>query len=377
MTACGGDSSGPGDGDDGNTLSGTVRAAEAPTVLAGATLTVGTHQATSDADGRFELSGLPTGPVTILVRRPGYLPAQAGITMTAGANSHDFSLTAQEEYLLGPVAVYVPAGAAPMRGAIVVLGGPPTRGFVTGENMSGAGAPPGHEEGLQALGADLRLLARTARVALIGTSTIAMDNSAASDDGLFTTVANAATASGRPELAGAPLLLVGLSAGSPEAAGLASRHPERAIGLLVRVPTSVSSLPPGPATGVPTFVMQAEEDQIDRNAAVRSTFAANRAQGGLWALAVELGVAHEDVSSLGNGSMVGWLGSALELRLPATAAGPLVPLDESAGWLGNQTTLDITAWADYPGNRAEASWLLSAGEAVSWKRLGSPQTGGE
>lgn len=375
MTACG-DSSGPQGGDDSPTLSGTVRAAESPTVLAGATVIVGTHQATTDADGRFELSGLPAGPVTILVRRPGYLPAQAAITMTAGANSHDFTLTAQEVYLLGPVAVYVPAGATPIRGAIVVLGGPPTSGFITGENMSGAGLPPEHEAGLQALGADLRALARSARMALIGTSTIAMANSAASDDGLFTTVTNAATASGRPELAGAPVLMVGLSAGSPEAAGLASRHPERAIGLLVRVPTSVTALTPGPSMAVPTFVMQAELDQMDRNAAVRSTFAANRSQGALWALAVQPGVGHEDVTSLGNGSMVGWLGSVLELRLPATPAGALIARDESSGWLGNQTTLDIAAWADYSGDRAAASWLLSAREAASWKGLGSPSSGG-
>lgn len=377
LTIACGDSSGPGSGNEATTLSGTVRAAEPATALSGAIVTAGTLQVTSDADGRFELSGLATGPVTVQVRRPGYTQTQAGLTLTAGANSHDFTLTAQEVYQIGPTAVYVPTGAGPIRGAIVVLGGPLTSGLVTGEPISSPGLPPEHEQGLQSMGADLRALARSARVALIGTRTIAMENSPVSDDGIFAALANAATLAGRPELAGAPVLMVGLSAGSPEAAGLASRHPERAIGLLVRVPTAVTALTPGPASGVPAFVMQAQLDQIDRNAAVRSTFSANRSQGALWALGVELAVAHEDVSSLGNGTMAGWLASVLEVRLPASSGAPLVALAESSGWLGNQATLDIAGWADYPGDRTSASWLLSAPEAASWKRLGSPPSGGE
>lgn len=375
LTACG-DSSGPDGGADGATLSGTVRGAEPAAALAGATVTAGAQQATTNADGRFELIGLPTGSVTVQVRRPGYLQTQEGLTLTSGANSRDFTLMPQEVYQIGTTAVYVPAGAGPMRGAIVVLGGPVTIGLVTGEPISSAGAPPGLEQGLQAMGADLRALARSARVALIGTRTVAMENSPVSDDGIFAALGNAATLSGRPELASAPVLMVGLSAGSPEASGLASRHPERAIGLLVRVPSSVTALAPGAALGVPTLIMQAELDQMDRNAAVRSTFAANRSQGALWALAVELGVGHEDVSGLGNGSMAGWLGSVLDLRVPATPGTPLVARGESSGWLGNQTTLDIATWADFPGDRSQASWLLSAGDAGAWKRLGSPPSGG-
>ncbi len=375
-TACG-DSSGPGGGDEGTTLSGTIRAAEPAAVLAGATVTAGTQQATSDANGRFELGGLAAGPVTVQVRRPGYVQTQAGITLTPGANSHDFMLTAQEVYQIGTTAVYVPVGDAPLRGAIVVLGGPVTTGLVTGEPISAPGSPPGHEEGLQSMGADLRALARSARVALVGTRTVAIENSTVSDDGLFTALQSAAALSGHAELAGAPVLMVGLSAGSPEAAGLASRHPERTVGLLVRVPTSVTALSPGPALGVPALVMQAELDQIDRNAAVRSIFSANRSQGAIWALAVELGVGHEDVSALGNGSMLSWLGLVLDVRLPATPGAPLPALEVSSGWLGNQTTLEVASWADYTGDRTTASWLFSEGAARSWNRLGSPPTGGE
>jgi pimeloyl-ACP methyl ester carboxylesterase len=375
FTAGCGDSSGPGGEEGGATLSGTVSSAESPAPVAGATITVSGHEATSDADGRFELAGLAPGAATVQVRRPGYLQAQVNIALTAGSNSHDFALTVQELYATGQAAIYVPAGPEPIRGAIIVLGGPVTAGLVTGDPMSSPSDPPEHEQGLQAMGAGLRSLARSAHVALIGTTTIAMRNSPASDDSLFQAVARAALASGRPELEGAPVLMVGLSAGSPEAAGLASRHPERATGLLVRVPTSVSAVT-GAALAVPTLVMQAELDQTERNAAVRSTFTANRAQGGLWALVVEPGVEHGDVSSAANGAMIGWLKSVLGLRLPPTTGAPVVALMESSGWLGNQTTREIASWADYSGDRTAASWLPSAADATSWKTLGTP-TGGE
>jgi hypothetical protein len=88
-------------------------------------------------------------------------------------------------------------------------------------------------------------------------------------------------------------------------------------------------------------------------------------------------VGHEDVSALGNGSMLTWLGSVLDVRLPATPGAPLTALEASSGWLGNQTTLEVASWADYTGERTTASWLFSQVAARSWNRLGSPPTGGE
>ena len=67
----------------------------------------------------------------------------------------------------------------------------------------------------------------------------------------------------------------------------------------------------------------------------------------------------------------------LALRLPAAAGDPLVALDQATGWLGNQTTLDIAPWADYPDDRAAASWLLSESEATSWQVLGTEDGDGE
>ena len=362
-----GDSSGPAED---ATLSGTVREAGSSAALADATVSVGARQATSDANGRFELTEVPIGAATVRATRPGYLPAEAAVTVTAGANSHDFTLTPQEIFVLGTNAVYVPAGVGPMRGAIVALGGPNTRGFVTGESLEVTN--PDLEMSLQALGASLRALARSAHVALLGSSTTGMENSATSDNALFTALSTAALTSGHAEIAAASVLMFGLSGGAPEAAGLVSRHPERAIGLLERVPVDVTALTASAALAVPTFVMQAELDEVVSNTVVLATFSGNRSLGGLWALAVEPEVGHHVATSRGNTAAISWITTALTLRLPATPGDPLIALAEPAGWLGDQTTLEIAPWADYLGDRAAASWLLSQSAAASWKDLGTP-----
>jgi len=352
------------------TLSGTVRAVTGAAVLEDAQIRIGSQQVTSDASGQFELTGLPVGAATVRVERSGYLPAEAQVTLSAGANTQDFALSAQTIFVSGDAAVYVPDQVEPLRGVIITLGGPITSGFVTGDRIAPLDKPD-LEVSLQELGASLRALARSSHVALFGTSTVALWNDASSDAALFAAIRKVARLSGHPELVAAPVLMVGLSAGGPEAAGLVSRQPERAIGLLERVPTSVTSLTTAAALAVPTFVMQAELDSAVDNAGVRTLSLANRSGGGLWALVVEPWVGHSVATNMANVAMTAWIGTALALRLPATPGDMLVALDEASGWLGNQTTLEIASWADYPDDRTAASWLLSQAVATAWQQLGT------
>jgi hypothetical protein len=367
--ACGGEA-GP-DPNEGNaTLSGTVRTAAGSAALEGATISVGTVQATSDASGHFQLTGLAVGAATVRAERPGYLAATAAVTMSEGANAQDFSLAYQEIYETGTTAAYVPAGVGPVRGAIIVLGGPVSSGFVTGDPLGTSS--PELEESLQALGASLRSLAKSARVALLGSETVNMANSSGSDNALFAALGTFAQRSGHPELADAPVLMFGVSAGSREAGGLVSRHPGRAIGLLLRVPAEAPALTAAEALAVPTFVMQAELDVAVNNPAIRAIFAANRSRGGRWALAVEPGIGHGAGTSLANQAVISWIIEALA-RIPAEP-GPLVVFDEPSGWLGDPATLEIAPWADYPGDRAAASWHLSQNAALTWQALGAGES---
>ena len=365
-SACGNES-GPEPNQGNATLSGTVRAASGSAALEGATISVGTAQATSDASGHFELSGLAAGAATVRAERPGYLEMTDAITLTEGANTHDFSLAAQEIYESGNMAAYVPAGVGPVRGAIIVLGGPITSGFVTGDPLGTSS--PELEQSLQELGVSLRSFAKSARMALLGTETVNLANGPASDNALFAALGTFAERSDHPELAGVPVLMVGMSAGSREAGGMVSRNPGRAIGLLLRVPVEAPTLMAADALAVPTFVMQAELDSEATNLAIQAIFAGNRSRGGRWSLAVQPGMEHGTPSSLANQAMIGWISEALA-RIPAAAGDPLVAFDESSGWLGDPATLEIFPWAEYPGDRAAASWHVSANAASTWQAVG-------
>ena len=369
LVACG-ESSAPGGGSERATLSGTVRAAQGSAALEGAQITVGQRQTTSDASGHFEMTDLPVGAVTVQTQRPGYLAVTTAVTLNAGANTHDFALDVQEIYQSGPYAMYLPAGVGPLQGTVISLGGGvTTSGFVTGGPLE-----PGNpvlEQSLQQLGLNLRALAKSSRVALLGTTTHGLTNSVGSDNELFAAISTFAGLSGHPEVSDAPVLTFGLDAGSLEALGLASRVSQRSIGVLVRVPTSMTELTAPAALAVPTFVMLAELDNATVNTSVQNVFLANRSRGGLWALAVEPGVHHAEATDRGNGANVSWINLALTLRLPAAPGDPLITLDQTSGWLGNQTTREIASWASYGGDRSTASWLLSESAATSWQALGT------
>jgi hypothetical protein len=374
LLGCGGSSgSGPDGGDESGTLSGTIRTT-GQIGLEGATISVGSHHATSDANGQYELADLPTGSASVEVQRPGYLPATTNLSISLGTNTHDFALTAQEIYVSSTNAWYVPAGVGPLRGAIITLGGPLTNGFVTGEPIG----PPGNpalEASLQALGTNLRSLAKTMHVALFGTSTF-LTNAAASDIQILNGLSVVAQSSGHPELTNAPVLTFGLSAGGPESAGFVSRNPGRAIGLLARVPVDVTSLTDPVALAVPSLVMQGELDANVNNLAVQAKFTENRSHGGLWALAIEPGADHQTGTNIANSMIVSWINAVLSSRLPATSGATLITLDEESGWLGNQTTLEIAAWADYSDDPTTASWLPNSVAAQAWKGLVTPPVGG-
>lgn len=351
------------------TLSGIVRAAVGSAPLEGAQVTAGQQQATTDAGGHFELTAVPVGVVTLVAQGLHYAPDTAVLTLHTGANTHDFALDIQEVYVSGSYAMYLPAGVGPLRGVIIALGaGVTTSGFVTGGPLE-----PGSdvlEASLQQLGLSLRAMAESSHVAILGTTIHSMINSPTSDNALFLAISGIAGLSGHAELVNAPILTFGLDAGGLESLGLVSRVPQRSIGVLVRVPVGMAEITDPAVLAVPTFVMLSGLETGGTNASIQNAFLANRSRGGLWGLAVEPGVQHAEATALGNEANVSWIRTALALRLPAVAGDSLRNLTEASGWLGNQTTGDIAAWADYPDDRGVASWLLSDSAATTWQRLG-------
>jgi dienelactone hydrolase len=275
-----------------------------------------------------------------------------------------------ETFEIGDFAMYVPASVPLVRGVILALGGPDTRGFATGKRM---GAPIADvEASLQILGQRFRTLASTHGLAIVGTSRVRMPNEPASDSLLFGAVERLAAKSGRPEISVPYFLMYGMAAGAPEASGFTARNPMSVAGLFLKVPLGASSVS-GRALEVPTYMVLAELDAPVNNAASTAAFESNRGAGALWGLAMERGVPHHSLSPLQRQVTVNWISTILERRLPYEPGwDPLYGISEASGWLGNRITGEALPWANYAGDRTLASWLPSEAIATEWETLVAP-----
>ncbi|HEU4800848.1 MAG TPA: hypothetical protein VFS94_09455 [Gemmatimonadales bacterium] len=270
---------------------------------------------------------------------------------------------------LGEFALYVPSTPGKLRGVLVALGGPRTRAFVTGE-PTGAPFPP-VEAALQELGASFRALADEQRIALLGAAYFgptALPNAIASDQLILDAIAAGAAASGRPELADAPILIFASSGGAPEASGFTARNAERVAGLFLSVPLSVTALTTELQRQVPTIVALAEFDAFIDNAALTAAVAANRGSGALWGIAMERGVPHHSLSPAKAQLTLAWLEAVLDRRINGASGGIRV-VPEQSGWLGNPTTGEISTWGAYSGDRSTANWLPTEAAAEQWRAV--------
>lgn len=305
-----------------------------------------------------------------------------GTLLAIGGCSNDFepaelarasSLGALEAaggiYELGDFALYVPAGPTAPRAVLVALGGPSTRAFVTGEPF---GAPfPELEAALQGFGQSLREFADGHRIAILGTSRFGpnpLPNEIASDQLLMDVLRDGAEASGHASIASAPILLYGLSGGAPEASGFYERHTDRVIGLFLKVPEVTPTITTESQRRVPVFIALAEFDVFVDNAAAAQSFAASRAGGAPWALAMELGVPHHAVTPVHQQNTLAWMDAVLNRRL-AGASGRITQIAEQSGWLGNPSTGEVSPWGAYSGDRSSANWLPTRAAAELWRVL--------
>jgi hypothetical protein len=173
-----------------------------------------------------------------------------------------------------------------------------------------------------------------------------------------------ATAANRPELRHAPLLISGGSRFSAFSAEYAARYPARVIAYDVINGGNGTFAP-----GVPGIMFLGAEDSSSYH--VGASFARDRAQGALLAVALIWGTGHNcdrcvDLAYVFFDQMV-------RLRLPADAdprTGPvaLKPLDEADGWLGdvsNWTT--IAPYDQYAGDKRKAAWFPNRTLALLWQ----------
>ena len=261
----------------------------------------------------------------------------------------------------GDFALHVPANVNHVRGILVALGGPNTRGFAAGTPF---GAPPAVEAALQELGAMFRDLAAERGLAILGSGRFgptAYPNEPASDQLLLDGIVQAANLTDRPDLLDAPLLVYGISSGAPEATGFTQRNPERVAALFLKVPLSAGPLT-GQALHVPAYMVLAEIDAFVDNAMLSATFEGHRAAGAPWAMALERGVPHHSLSPAQRELTVDWMRAIL----PLGTAGPFHQNPPQVGWLGDPATGQVAPIQMFAGDRSAASWFPTRPLAAEW-----------
>jgi len=183
-----------------------------------------------------------------------------------------------------------------------------------------------------------------------------------------------ATTTGYAELATAPLMFVGHSAGGPAAQRLAAEHADRCFGLVQYrggAPGGQRPLPPQ----IPALMMMGQFDEFgglmrdaegneqwERGAQAMTDYRkADPAH--LGAIAVEPGAGHFAWSDRNAKYLALWITKAAEAQLPkqpAEAPGVITRIDPATGYLSDMRLKGpqhpAAPYADYTGPKDEAAW---------------------
>lgn len=294
---------------------------------------------------------IPFGPW----RAPAQAQPPAGVTL-------DEAAAPGANYDKAEFRLWLPADAGPVR-AIVVM--------VPGSN--GDGRPEVNDATWQAFATRLHL-------ALVGCSfkdkphaqgfiEEYVDVARGTGQALLDTLGVFAGRAKHPELATAPFLLWGMSAGGQFNYEFTAWTPERVAAFVVnKGGIYYTALTAKAARDVPGMLFIGGKDLESRIAIITGLFAVNRRGGALWALAEEPTAAHivgrsKDLSLI-------FFEEILPLRLgDPVAGGALKPLAEKSGFIGDIKAKTFRpASAAGPSNTSTA-WLPTERVARAWRAM--------
>lgn len=194
-----------------------------------------------------------------------------------------------------------------------------------------------------------------------------VDVSRGSGQALLDTLTTFAAKSGHAEIATAPLLLWGMSAGGEFNYEFTAWKPERVIAFVVnKGNVYYTALAPAAARRVPGILFTGEKDLEFRIGAIDGLFAINRRAGALWAYAMEPGVGHAVAHSREFAAVL--FEEMLTARL--SAADQLRPLDEKSGLFGDPKTQSVQPVGESkPPANYPVSWLPTERLARAWQAV--------
>jgi dienelactone hydrolase len=169
-----------------------------------------------------------------------------------------------------------------------------------------------------------------------------------------------------PELATAPFLLWGMSAGGEFNYEFVCWKPERVVAFVVNKGNIYyTALAPKAARSVPGILFTGGKDLEFRTNTITGLFAVNRRAGALWALAEEPSAGH--IVGRSRDVALTLFEDAMALRLTDGAA--LKPLNEKSGFLGDIKAKTFQALGEDKVPNYPTAWLPTARVAERWQWL--------
>jgi dienelactone hydrolase len=189
---------------------------------------------------------------------------------------------------------------------------------------------------------------------------------AGSGQALLDALTSLSRRSQHPELATAPLLLWGMSAGGQFNYEFVAWKPERVLAFVVnKGGIYYSALLPQAARNVPGILFVGGKDLEFRTSTIAGLFAVNRRAGALWSFAEEPGAAHAVGRSRDMALL--FFEDVLPLRL-GSAPGTLRLIPESSGFLGDLKAKTFQKQSGAVPNHPTA-WLPTERLARAWQAL--------
>ena len=280
---------------------------------------------------------------------------------TASGTALDDSIAPGNNYDRAQFRFWMPANVGPLRGTLVLVPG-----------SNGDGRAMAQDTVWQAFATRNKLAIVACRFTDKphdeGFIEEYVDVGRGSGQALLDAIGHFAGRASHPELAGAPLVFWGMSAGGEFDYEFAVWKPDRVAAFVVnKGGIYYTALASRATRQVPALLFIGAKDLDSRINIITGLFSLNRRGGALWALAREPDAAH--VVGRSRDLSIMFFDDVLPMRLGASAAAPLRGLDEHAGYLGDVKTKEIRAEATNAAGATAAAWFPSERVARGWRAM--------
>jgi poly(3-hydroxybutyrate) depolymerase len=254
--------------------------------------------------------------------------------------------------------LWVPPSAGPVRAVLVLVPG-----------SNGDGRPQAEDPFWQAFASRHKLAIIACRFTDKPHDQSFLEDYVKVSDGsgqaLLDAVTSLAKRSNHPEIATAPFLMWGMSAGGQVDYEFAAWKPERVIAFVVnKGGVYYSALVSRAARNVPALLFVGDKDLAFRINTIQGLFAVNRRAGALWAYVVEPDTAHAVGRSRDLGAM--FFEDVMAIRF---ADATLKPVPEKTGFIGDLTAFTFAPVATSPAPTVPTSWLPTERIARAWQAV--------